>query len=162
MMYCSPWAQEPLLAKSINQPISRAARERIRKMAGYPKHGRHELLSVHLLESAPGLLPDEEKQQELALHLIASHHGYCRPFAPIVNDANPCAVTLELDGHTLSATSDTHLEQLDSGVSDRYWRLTCRYGWWGLAWLETILRLADHRASEAEEAEESDQEDDEA
>lgn len=162
MMHRSFWAQEPLLAKSIDQPTGRSAREHIRKNSGYPKQGRHELLSVRLLESAPNLLPDEENQRELALHLIASHHGYCRPFAPMVDDSNPCPVTLELDGYTLSATSDTHMEQLDSGVSDRYWRLTRRYGWWGLAWLETILRLADHRASEAEDAEESDQEEDDA
>lgn len=85
------------------------------------------------------------------LHLVASHHGRCRPFAPVVNDSEPLRVESAILGPLMSAASDTGLEQLDSGVPGRFWRLVRRYGWWGLAWLEALMRLADHRCSEEEQ-----------
>lgn len=147
----NPWARGPLLAKSGTIPQSRQGYEVARTTARYPKGGRHELLSVRLAESAPDLLPSDPLLRDLVLHLVASHHGWCRPFAPVVMDDSPKQVSLEFDGKRLAHSSDTQLERLDSGVSERYWRLTRHFGWWGLAWLETILRLADHRRSEWEE-----------
>ena len=85
---------------------------------------------------------------ELVLYLIASHHGYARPFAPIVDDPKPENVTVQWNGKARSASSRTGLERLESGVAERFWRLVRRYGWWGLAYLEALLRLADHRASD--------------
>lgn len=148
----NPWACGPLLAKSGTIPQGRQLYEAARIAAGYPKGGRHELLSVRLAESAPDLLPSDPLLRDLVLHLVASHHGWCRPFAPVVMDESPKQVSLEFDSRQLAHTSDTRLERLDSGVSERYWSLTRHFGWWGLAWLEAILRLADHRRSEWEES----------
>lgn len=142
-----PWALGPLLAKSARMPQSLAANRSARQRAGYPEGARHELLSVRLLESRPDLLPSEAAWRELVLHLVESHHGHCRPFAPVVADEAPVTVTVETAGSAYTARSDTGLERLDAGPADRYWRLTRRHGWWGLAWLEALMRLADHRRS---------------
>ena len=147
----TPWPADEPLAKSAEMPKSRAARERVRDAAGYPRGGRHELLSVRLAESAPALLPGDADLRDLVLHLVASHHGRCRPFAPVVVDEEPVCVDYELSAHRMQWASPTWLERLDSGAADRFWRLTRRYGWWGLAWLEALLRLADWRRSEWEE-----------
>lgn len=141
---------EPL-AKSADMPSTRATFEAAREAAGYPAGARHELLSVRLAESAPGLLPTEPLLRDLVLHIVASHHGFCRPFAPVVIDDQAPEVSFDLEGQTLTWSGPTSLERLDSGVSRRYWRLTKLYGWWGLAWLEALLRLADHRRSEWEQ-----------
>ena len=148
----SPWSAGEILAKSAGMPRTPAARERAHAASGYPAGGRHELLSVRLAEAAPALLPEGDELRDLVLHLVASHHGHCRPFAPVVADDEPACVEYTLRGHRMRWSGPTGLERLDSGVAERYWRLTRRYGWWGLAWLEALLRLADWRRSEWEEA----------
>lgn len=147
----SPWMAGEVLAKSAEMPKTRAAWRRARINSGYPDGGRHELLSVRLAESAPVLLPENDDLRDLVLHLIASHHGYCRPFAPVVEDDQQICAEFKLRGEAMHWSGPTGLERLDSGVANRYWRLTRRYGWWGLAWLEALLRLADWRRSEWEE-----------
>ena len=153
----SPWAAGEILAKSAEMPKTRASRERARAAAGYPLGARHELLSVRLAQSAPSLLPQGADLRELVLHLVASHHGHCRPFAPVVQDDDPASVEYTLGGQPMRWACPSGLERLDSGVAERYWRLTRRYGWWGLAWLEALLRLADWRRSEWEEAHDADE-----
>ena len=142
-------AGEPL-AKS-GQMSSGQAYQTAREATGYPRGGRHELLSVRLAEDSDSLLPKDQDLRDLVLHLVASHHGHCRPFAPVVFDEECAHSAFELDGQSMQWSGPTNLERLDSGVADRYWRLVRRYGWWGLAWLESLVRLADWRRSEWEE-----------
>jgi CRISPR-associated endonuclease/helicase Cas3 len=147
----NPHARGPLLAKSGEMAQGAVAAERSRQRAGYPRGARHELLSVRLLESRPDLLPADAGLRDLLLHLVESHHGHARPFVPAVVDDQPLIVQLDVTKGQLSASSATGLERLDAGPAERFWRLTRRYGWWGLAWLEALLRLADHRQSEDEQ-----------
>lgn len=144
------WAVDDMLAKSGEMYRTPAAFRAARAASRYPHNGRHELLSVRLAESVPVLLPEDDELRELVLHLVASHHGYCRPFAPVVFDEGAPAVAFEFDGHKFQWQGPTKLERLDGRVAERFWRLIRHYGWWGLAWLEALLRLADHRRSEYE------------
>lgn len=143
-------AIEPL-AKSSMVANDRLARIRARERSGYPRGGRHELSSVALLEAGAELL-DAATDRELVLHLVASHHGYCRPFAPVVDDPEPLDLVFEGKDHKVTVSSRHGLAALDSGIPSRFWTLIERYGWFGLAWLEAILRLADHRRSEYEQS----------
>lgn len=141
-------ASEPL-AKSGMDSRDRAALRRARERSGYPPGSRHEAASVALVAAA-GCVLKSAQDPDLVLHLVASHHGCARPFLPAVEDPAPVPLSATLDGMRMEASSAHGLERLDSGVPDRFWRCVRRYGWYGLAYLEAILRLADHRTSEEE------------
>lgn len=142
-------AQAPL-AKSGQNPRNGGAIRRAREQAGYPRGGRHEAQSLALIADRPQLR-DQANDWDLVQHLVISHHGFGRPFVPVVPDPQPVGVVLRHGDLDLARGSDHKVHRLDSGVPERYWRLVRRYGWWGLAWLEAILRLADHRRSEDEQ-----------
>ncbi|HKY36235.1 MAG TPA: type I-U CRISPR-associated helicase/endonuclease Cas3 [Polyangiaceae bacterium] len=146
-------APEPLLAKSAVIATDRQARSRAQERSGYPKGMRHELLSVALVEREAAVR-ERAHDWDLVLHLVASHHGWCRPFAPPVLDPDPQVVSVDFEGTRLTSSSAHDLQRFDSALSERFWKLIRHYGYWGLAWLEAVLRLADHRESEQEAAEE--------
>lgn len=139
-----------LLAKSDMQPSERKKAREARERSGYPRGARHELSSVALLEKQKSLL-EQATDRDLVLHLVGSHHGWCRPFAPVAEDREPVEITFEMAGSVVHASSLHGLARLESGTAERFWRLVGRYGWFELAWFEAILRLADHRQSEEEQ-----------
>lgn len=142
-----PNTEDELLAKSGANSRNWAAIERARELAGYPEGGRHELLSLAMAAGAPM----DGADVDLVLHLVAAHHGRCRPLAPFIREEEQERVTLQAAGMKLEAFTNHGLHRLGSGVAERFWRLTKRYGWWGLAWLESLARLADQQVSEEEQ-----------
>ena len=95
-----------------------------RLLEGY----RHEFGS--LLKAERASLPGATR--DLILHLIAAHHGNARPIV------------------SSSGCDDGPPSLLESKAGDaalRFARLQKRYGPWGLAWREAILRAADQSAS---------------
>ncbi|MBP7052561.1 MAG: type I-U CRISPR-associated helicase/endonuclease Cas3 [Phycisphaerae bacterium] len=146
------WAQPRIWAKSARLPLTTEQRRAAYRRSTLPVGFRHEMLSTQLAESVLDL-PQDPVLRDLTLHLIASHHGYGRPFAPVVVDDDPPDVVLPdlAVGLTSKQRIDRPPHRLDSGIAERFWSLTRRYGWWGLAYLETALRLADQRASQLED-----------
>lgn len=93
---------------------------------------RHELGSLLRAKCDDQLGKLSPEDQELALHLIASHHGFARPVIGTngCEDAPPSA-----------------LESEAAEIALRFARLQRRWGPWGLAWWEALLRAADQLAS---------------
>lgn len=116
------------------------------EQSGLPGGFRHELLSALIV--AQTKIGSDYPERDLLLHLIASHHGRCRALAPIVRDTEPEPFDVEVGEETFTfAGADCPLAHFEHGVARRFWTLTRRFGWWGLPYLETILRLADQRES---------------
>jgi CRISPR-associated endonuclease/helicase Cas3 len=113
----------PPLAKS-------AAPMRPKMLAGF----RHELASLRLVERE--LAGEPELVRDLALHLIAAHHGHARP----------C-----FEKKAYDRESRCESERLALEAARRFGRLQQRYGAWGLAYLEAVLKAADAMASADEE-----------
>ena len=98
---------------------------------------RHEfgsLLDVTGLDECAEFHALEAMAQDLVLHLVACHHGMARPHF------NPDQ-TLD-DNHPVEAA-----EAMAIAVTSRFARLQRRFGHWGLAYIESVFRAADWRAS---------------
>jgi CRISPR-associated endonuclease/helicase Cas3 len=115
-----------------------------------PAGFRHEMASMEFAAE----FGQFEEERELALHLIASHHGHARPFAPYIADVE--AREIHYAGHTLRQGGSERTVELGLGCGERFWELQRRFGWWGVAYLESIFRLADWRASRETGTEASD------
>lgn len=103
---------------------------------------RHEfgsLLDIQNCDEFRGLTAD---QQDLVLHLIAAHHGYARPHFPAERAFDPERPEQE----AIHTTAE---------IPRRFARLQRKYGRWGLAYLESLLRAADYAASANPSREES-------
>ena len=103
--------------------------------AWLPETYRHEFGSL-----ADALQDEEFRQlspewQDLVLHLIAAHHGRARPHFPREEAFDPAADKAVPDA------------VLAGEVPRRFARLQRKYGRWGLACLESLLRAADWAAS---------------
>ena len=142
----------PAMAKS-GRRSPKGAWER----AGLPDGWRHEALSVRIARAHPQFA--EARDPALVLWLIGTHHGLGRPFFDFA-DPNEGgagheepAACLDVDDWRLAHGPGPQSMAFDVDGADwaaLYQQLRQRYGIWGLAHLEALLRLADHRASESE------------
>jgi len=119
-----------------DQSLGKSGGEMKRDPRGY----RHEFGSLREFLDAfnAGSLLDKEKMPitqsvfDLAMHLIAAHHGRGRPHFPKGG----------FDPHDESRSDEIYTEAIR-----RFARLQRKYGHWQLAWLENLLRCADAMAS---------------
>lgn len=93
---------------------------------------RHEFGSLFHAERDPELQALDPEDQDLVLHLIVAHHGHARP----VISARGC-----------EEAPPSVLNKRVRNVAMRFTRLQRRWGPWGLAWWEALLRAADQQAS---------------
>ena len=100
---------------------------------------RHEFTSLWTVRQDPTFLQLDSELQDLVLHLVAAHHGFARP---VISTRN-----CEEEGR----------EGMAREAAFRFARQQRRWGPWGLAWWEALLRAADQQASresgESEDAE---------
>ena len=96
---------------------------------------RHEFQSMlDVQEKGLDGVDRSDPRFDLALHLIAAHHGRARP-------------AIGIDGCEELPPSAAEVRAYE--VGRRFARLQRRWGPWGLAWWEALLRAADQRASRA-------------
>lgn len=80
-------------------------------------------------ESASAQRLVAEHASALLVHLVAAHHGWARPLMPAARGSEQALAT-----------------------AARFTKLNDQWGPWGLAWAETLVRLADQQASAAPES----------
>jgi CRISPR-associated endonuclease/helicase Cas3 len=132
---------------------------RATKASALPEFWRHEALSVRVaIADARFSAQADSMDRELALWLIGTHHGWGRPFFPHDDPLDESTRNINAaNGETILLPACPGPQRLSFDWEGLDWAslfdlLQRRYGAWGLARLEAILRLADHRASEENDA----------
>lgn len=110
-----------VLAKSGLDDLPPGARNLASRRADVPPWWRHEARSARDAIAAGA--------NDLVVHLVSTHHGWSRPLMP------PSCGT--------GGVNENHVD----AAADRFDRLNTEFGPWGLAFLESVVRLADHAAS---------------
>jgi CRISPR-associated endonuclease/helicase Cas3 len=95
---------------------------------------RHEFGSLLDAKAHPEFRALNEDERDLVLHMIAAHHGMARPH-------------FSSDDAFDVGTGALRAEEVAAEVPVRFARLQTRFGRWGLAYLESLLRAADYAAS---------------
>ncbi len=117
--------EDPPLAKGTMQPSELG-------------HYRHELGSLYDAMAEVGFDDLTGGARDLALHIVAAHHGRARPHFPLHEAYDP-------------EVPEAEVMAIVSEVPLRFDRLQRKYGRWGLAWLESLMRAADYLASDEED-----------
>jgi CRISPR-associated endonuclease/helicase Cas3 len=161
-----------LLAMDLGQALAKSDQGRSPPgawaRARLPERWRHEALSVRLALENPSLLKAHDRA--LVLWLVGVHHGHGRPFFPHADPldeaarslapvdglsegelgagAGPQSLGFVIEGETFGPTERDPRDLRGLDWATMFRDLKRRYGAWGLARFEAVLRLADHRASE--------------
>jgi len=114
---------------NLGLPLAKSGRNGAR----LPESFRHEFASVLDAQADVEFNKLDDEMKELVLHLIAAHHGRARPHFDLDEAFDP-----ERPGDA---------EALAIETPRRFARLQRKYGRWGLAYLESLLRAADWAAS---------------
>lgn len=138
-------APEETLGKS-QHGNDRALRIRARAMSGLPNAFDHAVAGLVILDSCPELL-DSAHDQQLVQHLVASHHGQCRPFAKPVVGMHAAPIQASWGDIEVDMEPQDDDDTITIRAAERFFQLRRRYGWYGLAYLEALLRLADWTTS---------------
>ena len=130
----APPEQQPLakVGSWIDQGVLRGYRHEVGSLLG--------LIGVWdvypAANAATALSSLTSERQELAKHLVSSHHGWSRPTLPVVG---------------IEALPPSKLVDVQRDAALRFAALQEQWGPWGLAWWECLLRAADGIASRRNE-----------
>lgn len=132
------------LAKSVSAPGKWQAAA---LAAGWTIGARHELLSLQIIDQFEAM-GGEIPEPSLVRHLVLSHHGHGRPSCP-TRGGGIARTRVRIGRFDVLAETDPSVE--DWAQPRRFRELTERFGYWGLALMEAIVRQSDHRVSAATE-----------
>lgn len=145
-----PLALADPIAKSVFGTADRRADTAARAAAGLPRRWRHEVASAAILRDAwtrdPNALGDLDI--DLAQLLVVAHHGHGHPLVP-VPDGGTAARPFHVDAAGIAgACRADAVDRWDVEVAmRRREQLTDGFGPWALAYLVSMLVLADRTVS---------------